>query len=162
MFHPRAACEFADALEAQWREIRREYLGIRGELIDWLEPELYDRGWKVFGLFDFPHGHPIAANIAKCPVTAALIAQHVRRHGAAGFSVLEPRTRIRPHQGYAGSFLRVHLPLDIPAGDCGLRVGGETRRWETGTVMVFDDRAEHEAWNETDQERVVLLLDFIP
>ena len=116
----------------------------------------------MFGLFDFPHGRPIDANIVKCPITAGLIARHAPKHGAAGFSVLEPRTRIRPHHGYQGEFLRVHLPLTIPAGDCGIRVGAETRRWETGTVTVFDDRAEHEAWNETDEERVVLLVDFIP
>ena len=162
MFHPRAAADFADALEAQWRAIRQEYLDIRAELIDWFEPELYDRGWKVFGLFDFPHGRPIDANIAKCPITAGLIATHVPRHGAAGFSVLQPQTRIRPHHGYAGDFLRVHLGLEIPGGDCGMTVAGETRRWQAGAVTVFDDRAEHAAWNLTDEDRVVLLLDFIP
>ena len=128
----------------------------------WFERELYGEGWQVFGLFDFPHGRPIATNVAKCPVTAALVAEHVPRHGAAGFSVLAPRTRIRPHVGYQGDFLRCHLGLEIPDGDCGLRVGDTTRRWEEGRVLVFDDRHDHEAWNMSDASRAVLLIDFVP
>ena len=155
-------CRFAAVLEAHWPTIRDEFRGVRHELIDWFERELYGEGWKVFGLFDFPHGRPIAANVAKCPVTASLIAEHVPRHGAAGFSVLAPRTRIRPHVGYQGDFLRCHLGLEIPDGDCGLRVGDTTRRWDEGRVLVFDDRADHEAWNMSDAPRAVLLIDFVP
>ncbi|MBI2322819.1 MAG: aspartyl/asparaginyl beta-hydroxylase domain-containing protein, partial [Chloroflexi bacterium] len=138
----------------------QEYLGITAELVDWHERKLYDQGWKVFGLFDFPGGAPLPENTRKCPVTASLVERHIPRHGAAGFSVLRPRTRIRPHQGYQGDFLRCHLGLRIPAGDCGLRVGDETRSWETGKAVIFDDRLDHEAWNLTDEERVVLLIDF--
>ena len=76
--------------------------------------------------------------------------------------MLSPRTRIRPHTGYQGDFLRCHLGLEIPQGDCGLRVGDTTRRWEESRVLVFDDRAEHEAWNMSDAPRVVLLIDFVP
>lgn len=162
MFHAPSACEFASVLERNWRSIRDDYHAVRHELIDWVERELYDEGWKVFGLFDFPHGRPIEANVAKCPTTAALIAEHIPRHGAAGFSVLAPRTRIRSHVGYQGQFLRCHLGLEVPPGDCALRVGEETRRWEAGRVLVFDDRVDHEAWNLTDEARAVLLVDFVP
>jgi len=41
-------------------------------------------------------------------------------------------------------------------------VAGETRRWQEGDVLVLDDRVEHEAWNLTAEERVVLLFDFVP
>lgn len=162
MFHPAGAFEFAAVLERRWPTVYQEYLGIRDALIDWFERELYDEGWKVFGLFDFPHGRAIDANVARCPVTAALVAEHLPTHGAAGFSVLKPHTRIRPHVGYQGDFLRCHLGLEIPAGDCGLTVAGETRRWEPGRVLVFDDRALHEAWNLTGEDRAVLLIDFVP
>jgi aspartyl/asparaginyl beta-hydroxylase (cupin superfamily) len=74
--------------------------------------------------------------------------------------VLRPGTRIQPHSGYQGPFLRCHLGLSVPAGDCGLRVGGETRAWREGETLVLDDRLEHEAWNLTSSERVVFLLDF--
>lgn len=162
MFRAVTACSFAPVLEQHWRTIRDEFHGIRDELVDWFERELYGEGWKVFGLFDFPHGRPIASNVARCPATAALIIEHAPRHGAAGFSVLAPRTRIRPHVGYQGNFLRCHLGLDVPDGDCGLRVGDVTRRWQEGHVLVFDDRADHEAWNMTGTPRAVLLIDFVP
>jgi beta-hydroxylase len=67
-----------------------------------------------------------------------------------------------PHRGYQGEFLRCHLGLEVPAGDCALRVGGEVRRWAEGRSLVFDDRLEHDAWNLTPHERVVLLIDFVP
>ena len=152
---------FAAPLEKDSQAVYDEYLGIQDQLIDWFEPELYGEGWKVFGLFDFPHGNPLAGNIRQCPRTAALIERHIPRHGAAGFSVLRPGTRIKPHVGYAGSFLRCHLGLRVPPGDCGLRLAGATRRWQEGKVLIFDDRFEHSAWNMTGEERVVLLVDFL-
>jgi beta-hydroxylase len=161
-FHDAARFAFVGELRRRWREIRDEYLGVRREAVDWEERELYGEGWKVYGLYDFPHGRPIAANIARCPLTARLVAEHVPGHGAAGFSVLQPGTRIQPHAGYQGPFLRCHLGLRVPPGNCGLRVGGETRAWREGEALVLDDRLEHEAWNLTAEERVVLLLDFVP
>ena len=83
-------------------------------------------------------------------------------HGAVGFSVLRADTRIASHQGYPGLFLRCHLGLEVPDGDCALKVGDEVRHWQTGKVLIFDDRLQHEAWNMTAQERVILLLDFVP
>ena len=57
----------------------------------------------------------------------------------------------------------MHVPLDIPSEDaskCGIRVGGETRRWTSGEPLVFDDTYEHETWNHTDTSRVILLMDL--
>jgi beta-hydroxylase len=161
-FYPSAAFPFAAVLERETERIRAEFHGVREQMIDWVERELYGEGWKVFGLFDFPHGAPLEAGVRACPHTAALIAEHVPTHGAAGFSLLRPGTRIQPHQGYQGRFLRCHLGLEIPAGDCGLRIEHETRRWEAGRTLIFDDRLTHEAWNLTAEERVVLLVDFVP
>jgi aspartyl/asparaginyl beta-hydroxylase (cupin superfamily) len=153
---------FTERLEQHWRAIYEEYLLIRGDLMDWHEKELYGSGWKIFGLFDFPRGQAIEANTAKCPFTSALVTKHVRNHGAVGFSVLKPRTKIKPHQGYQGEFLRCHLGLEVPDGDCALSVAGQTMQWRAGKVLVFDDRVTHEAWNLTDEERIILLVDFIP
>ena len=153
---------FAIVLERHWRRIHQEYLSVQTELVDWVERDLYGEGWQVYGLYDFPHGDVIAANTARCPFTADLLARHIPRHGAAGFSRLRPGTRILPHQGYQGSFLRCHLGLDIPPGDCTLEVDGETRQWANGGALIFDDRLQHAAWNLTEHARVVLLVDFIP
>jgi beta-hydroxylase len=161
VFYDSHQFEFTRPLEENYQAIYQEYLGIRAELIDWVETELYDQGWQVFGLFDFPHGRAIEENARRCPLTAELVEKYFGNHGAAGFSVLRPHTRINPHQGYQGDYLRCHLGLRIPAGDCALQVEDETRHWREGQVMVFDDRLWHRAWNNTDQERVILLVDFV-
>jgi aspartyl/asparaginyl beta-hydroxylase (cupin superfamily) len=81
----------------------------------------------------------------------------------AGFSRLAPGTHIKPHrgyEGYAGYVLRAHLGLDVPP-NCVIRVLDQTRGWDEGKCIVFDDSSEHEAWNFGDRPRTVLLLDFL-
>ena len=75
------------------------------------------------------------------------------------FSMLEPNGRIAPHTGITNARLIAHLPLIVP-GRCGFTVGGETRAWEEGKALVFDDMTVHEAWNAGDSTRVVLIADL--
>jgi aspartate beta-hydroxylase len=75
------------------------------------------------------------------------------------YSVLQPGAHIPPHTGVVNCRLVVHLPLIIPS-DCGIRVGSETRGWEEGNCIVFDDTFEHEAWNRSGHTRVVLIFDI--
>jgi aspartyl/asparaginyl beta-hydroxylase (cupin superfamily) len=74
-------------------------------------------------------------------------------------SVLRPGTHIAPHHGMLNTRLIVHVPL-IPAPDCTLRVGHETREWKAGEALVFDDSLEHEAWNRGPATRAVLLFEI--
>lgn len=161
-FHDAARFPFIAELERQWRDIHAEFLAVQDALIDYVEPDLYDQGWQVFGLWNLPHREPLTAGVQRCPRTAALIERLVPSHGAVAFSVLRPGTRIKPHQGKPGPYLRCHLGLEVPPGDCAIRVSGETRGWQEGRALVLDDRLEHEAWNLAQQRRVVLLFDFIP
>jgi len=59
--------------------------------------------------------------------------------------------------------LRFHLALLIPAPaeQCGIRVGSETRHWQEGKALIFDDTFMHEAWNHTGEKRVVLFVDIV-
>lgn len=82
-----------------------------------------------------------------------------RRSPSALFSALTPHTRIPAHTGVANFRLLVHLPLIVPPG-CRFRVGGETREWREGEAWVFDDTIEHEAWNDSDQRRVIFICDI--
>jgi aspartate beta-hydroxylase len=75
------------------------------------------------------------------------------------FSLLRPGAHIQPHHGFTNFRLICHLPLLVPDG-CGLRVGNEVRQWQEGKLLVFDDSIEHEAWNRSDQIRVILLFDI--
>jgi aspartyl/asparaginyl beta-hydroxylase (cupin superfamily) len=77
----------------------------------------------------------------------------------AMFSLLAPRTTIPPHVGVDNTRLVCHLPLVVPSG-CWFRVGAETRFWQEGKVLVFDDTIEHEATNPTDDLRIVLIFDI--
>lgn len=77
------------------------------------------------------------------------------------FSRLAPHTHIEPHEGYAGDIFRLHYGLKVPEGDqCYIRVGPETRSWKTGEFLMFSDLDNHEAWNNSDEERLVLIVDI--
>ena len=112
--------------------------------------------WRMFGLYLY--GKPFERNCALCPETAAALAR-VPNLVKAGFSCLEPGCRLHLHSGADRSHYRAHLGLLVPPGDCGLWVSGETRRWETGKMLMFDDTYPHEAWNETQEHRIVLIAD---
>jgi aspartyl/asparaginyl beta-hydroxylase (cupin superfamily) len=93
--------------------------------------------------------------------TLAAIGQpHVAgRSPNAMFSVLKPHTRIPPHTGVANTRLTCHLPLIVPDG-CRFRVGAQTREWRVGEAFVFDDTIEHEAMNDSDTPRIVMIFDI--
>ena len=115
-------------------------------------------------LFLYKDGTAFNDNIARCPRTVAALAQAPQvkipeRGPTAFFSRLEPKTRIPPHTGSTNTRLTVHLPLIVPPG-CGFRVGAEVREWQPGTALIFDDTIEHEAWNDSDQQRVILIFDI--
>jgi aspartyl/asparaginyl beta-hydroxylase (cupin superfamily) len=101
--------------------------------------------------------------IARCPRTwqAVQAAPQPRMTNSptAMFSLLRPGARIAPHSGTHNIRLTCHLPLIVPP-NCGFRVGNETREWEVGKLLIFDDTIEHEAWNESDRDRVVLIFDI--
>lgn len=118
--------------------------------------------WSAFHFYDM--GRPIAERCARAPGTMTAVrrlpqAEVDLRSPTAMFSVLQPKTRIPPHTGVANFRLVVHLPLVLPP-ECGFRVGGETREWRMGEAWVFDDTIEHEAWNDSDKLRVVLIFDI--
>jgi len=75
------------------------------------------------------------------------------------FSLLRAGARIAPHTGMHNTRLTCHLPLIVPP-NCGFRVGNEVRQWEQGTLLIFDDTIEHEAWNESSEDRIVLIFDI--
>ncbi len=117
--------------------------------------------WGAIFLWEF--GRPNPAIHAACPQTVAALEAFQRadipgRGPTAFFSLLKPRTRIPPHTGVTNIRSIVHLPLIVPQG-CGFRVGGETREWREGEAFVFDDTIEHEAWNDSDHLRAVLIFD---
>ncbi|HTS22630.1 MAG TPA: aspartyl/asparaginyl beta-hydroxylase domain-containing protein [Casimicrobiaceae bacterium] len=176
-FYPRGDFPWLDAIEAATDDIRAElvnvladgpatlqpYINIReGYPVDQWRELNHSRRWGVY--FLWREGVPIAEHIDRCPRTAAALREwprwEVPGYGpSAVFSILDAKTRIPPHTGVHNTRLTVHLPLIIPPG-CGFRVGGERREWIPGKAFVFDDSIEHEAWNDSDVPRAVLIFDI--
>lgn len=118
--------------------------------------------WKVSFLFE-AGGFKNQRNTDACPVTTSIIEAHRTMGGLGGisyFSCLGPAATVAPHSGSTNMRLRCHLGIEVPPGDCGIRVGGVQRGWEAARCMVFDDSFEHEAWNASSRRRVVLIVDF--
>ena len=121
----------------------------------------HSRRWSSY--FLWKDGRRQDQACARCPQTAALLERLpvCRQPGyapTAMFSALEARTHIPPHTGSTNVRLLAHLPLLLP-GPARFRVGNETRKWRMGEAWVFDDTIEHEAWNDADALRVILIFD---
>lgn len=117
--------------------------------------------WGAFHLWK--EGERFDAACARAPRTAALvealpIARIAGRAPNVFFSILKAGSHIPAHTGVTNVRSVVHLPLIVPEG-CAFRVGGETREWVEGRAFAFDDTIEHEAWNRSDRDRAVLIID---
>jgi len=175
-FHERGEFEWVQALEASTEVITAELKSVMEEAEGEFQPYIayqpgtpvnqwqelnHSKRWSSY--FLWRHGQPVAEHLARCPETArALGAVEMADIGGlcpnAIFSVLAPHTRIPPHHGETNARLIVHLPLVVPE-HCLYRVGFEQRRWKVGEVLIFDDSIEHEARNDSDEVRVVLIFD---
>jgi aspartate beta-hydroxylase len=176
-FFDRGDFPWLDAIEHQADEMRAELARVlvadRGGLqpyiaypdgvpLDQWRDLNKSRRWSAYFLWN--QGEAQRDHVAKCPVTAqavqrAPLCDVAARGPTAFFSVLDAGTRIPPHTGVTNTRLIVHLPLIVPPG-CGFRVGGETREWVPGQAWVFDDTIEHEAWNNSDTPRAILIFDI--
>ncbi|WP_405176988.1 aspartyl/asparaginyl beta-hydroxylase domain-containing protein [Nocardia sp. NBC_01377] len=119
-----------------------------------------DDKWKTY-IF-YAYGERSDANLGRCPDTARVLAE-IPGLKTAFFSILSPGKHIPAHTGPWSGVLRYHLGLRIPGpeGGCRIRVGDDIRPWVEGGSLIFDDTYNHEAWNDTDDIRVVLFVDFI-
>lgn len=158
---------WAPRLEESYREIRDELLRYRdaGAVLPAfsdISPEQYkisDRRWQSIMLLAY--GRPIAGYADAFARTRDLIAG-IPGLRTAMFSVFQPGARLAPHRGPYAGLLRYHLALIVPPvpEQCALVLNGKTRHWHEGESLLFDDTFEHEAWNESPTERVVLFLDI--
>lgn len=126
-----------------------------------VNPLLDNNDWSA--LFLCENGQMSDDVIARCPATwEALQVAPMRRitnSPTVMFSLLRPGARITAHTGTHNARLICHLPLIVPP-NCHFRVGNEVREWEVGKLLIFDDSIEHEAWNDSDEDRVVLIFDI--
>jgi aspartate beta-hydroxylase len=176
-FYPRELFPWMTRLEQAGEAMREELLAVLQEdsqsivpYIDYPEHRPLDqwqdlnrsRRWGAYFLWQDGAQH--IANQQRCPRTVAALKEiprfEVARRGpTAFFSVLDAHTHIPAHTGTSNVRLTVHMPLVIP-GSCRFRVGAETRDWVPGQAWAFDDTIEHEAWNDSDLPRAILIFDI--
>ena len=157
MFFDKNQFAFTANLESNWLLIRQELEQLDRNYFH-LEPSelIEQKGWKSFGMFSY--GRKCEHYCQLCPQTTKLL-RAIPGMTTAGFSALTAGAYIKPHASVLPDTLRCHLGLIIP-DDCAIRVGDETRTWQEGQCLVFDETVEHEAWNNSARTRIVLLIGF--
>jgi ornithine lipid ester-linked acyl 2-hydroxylase len=155
---------WAAALRAHWRAIRKEALAVTRNpeavpTLSSISPDHQrigaDQGWRSFFLIGY--GARIERNIARCPVTAGLLAR-IPGLNSGFFSVLRPGTHIPRHTGVTKGLVTCHLGLVVPPGPLRMKVDERELRWREGETLFFDDTYPHEVWNDTPGTRIVLLV----
>lgn len=176
--YPREMFEWAAEAEAATDRIRGELLSVMslhdGRFMPYVQKDAqasapgsawsrlnHSHDWDVYFLYN--QGERVDRHCEACPQTAAWLdslplVRIPGRGPTAFFSRLRAGAHIPPHHGATNTRLIVHLPLVVPP-DCAIRVGNDTHAWKPGELVFFDDTIEHEAWNRSDQDRVVLIFD---
>jgi beta-hydroxylase len=152
---------------AEWIKVQTELKAILSDaetipnhqdIIETAKPLTNDDKWLSH--FFYIYGQRFENQCRQCPDTTRLL-ESIPGMKTAFFSILSPGKRIPPHRGPYRGVMRYHLPLIVPrSGECGIRVGDQTAKFEEGVSLMFDDTYEHEVWNDTDETRVVLFLDI--
>lgn len=167
-YQDNSAFPFLGMFTDNWEKIRdeaREILKNRDAIPAFQEvsPDQHliatGKNWRTFFLYGF--GEKLPKNCAAAPFTASLL-EKVPNIEISWFSILSPGYHIPAHQGVTKGILRAHLGLIIPKQQekCRIRVDQQITHWKPGEIFVFDDTFEHEVWNDTDEERVILIFDF--
>lgn len=161
-FHDRGTCTGASELERAFDTVRDEALGLRGEDCVVYTPPSTTAKWSVYLFYHM--GVDVELLASRCPRTFALVKSLPRLcadypWGDVLFSMHSAKSHLRAHCSVVNLTLRCHVGIIIPP-DCEMRVGTETRTWKEGEGLLFEDSFEHEVWNRSDSDRLILIVDF--
>lgn len=153
-------------LESNFEAIREEAINLRDDArIDYssvLRGNSSPKTWTVYLLYHMGvRVEPVTGN---CPRTLAIthaLPRACLEYTWADyiFSAMNAGAHLRPHCSIDNVRVRIHLGVVIP-GQCSLRVATETRAWEEGKCLVFEDSFEHEVWNRSGSRRIVFIADL--
>lgn len=155
-------------LECNWKFIKQEgkklYSDLDDKSLNYLD--LYNinlgtedkKNWTTIPLRLF--GVDYNNNIDLCPRVKEILNKYPEIKTCI-FSIMSPGKIINPHVGPYDGLLRYQLALEIPKdGDCYLYVGNDKYYWVEGEGILFDECNLHGAVNNTNEERMVLLIDI--
>lgn len=161
---------FVDTSKLSWVSIiENNYHTIYDELKEFIEkkknddvflaryPTITEGYWGRLDLKFWNMIHPNAENFAKTMEVMDKVPNYTR----ITLNLLKPQSRIKPHNGENDAYFRGHLALKIPGSlpNVGMRVGDQFRSWEEGKVILFSDAQNHEAFNLSDDTRIVMVFD---
>ncbi|XP_039724795.1 aspartyl/asparaginyl beta-hydroxylase isoform X2 [Pteropus medius] len=157
--------ELVKTLERNWKLIRDEGLSVIDKAKGLFLPEdenLREKGdWSQFTLWQ--QGRKNENACKGVPKTCSLLDKFPEttgcRRGQIKYSVMHPGTHVWPHTGPTNCRLRMHLGLVIPKEGCRIRCANETKTWEEGKVLIFDDSFEHEVWQDATSFRLIFIVD---
>lgn len=166
--------EFYDPGKFNWvSNIINNYDAIRSEISDvvkrrkqempvYFNKSLVEKGtkWKTYSMMFW--NIPFKKQIRECAKTYSII-KDIPGIVSCSVSMLEAGSRIKPHRGDTNAIIRCHIPITIPGTlpENGFRVGTTTKEWREGELLLFNDAEEHEAWNLSGSDRVILIIDVI-
>ena len=160
-----AALPDAVILEQHYPIIRQELEQLLARRVGFQHYDEGDGGFdaentnKTWNVFYFRWDcREVEENHALCPRTSACLRSLPNLGTTAFFSALSGGGHLVAHSGPIGAVITVHLGLIVPTG-CHLRVGDETRQWQEGKCLAFQDTFEHEAKNPSERTRINLMLD---
>ena len=166
MFYDPKLFPFVEYLESHAETIRREVGQLSAkDFSGWDGAGTIEKPtrWTVLvfytGLEEGEPVQPVEKNCALCPETVEIV-DRIQGLRSAAISRLEAGKWVKPHVD-PRKVLRCHLGISIPE-ECGIRSGGQFRRWEEDKCLVMDATFVHEAWNRSDSDRLVLVVDVDP
>ena len=178
-WHDPARYPATKILEDNFATLRVEAEGLaRGPYVDYTAATVAPRSWKrpwtllapkpapkSWAVYLFYHlGVIVEPVTGDCPRTLAILnslpgACLEYTWGDFVFSAMDPGVHLPTHCSIDNIRVRIHLGIRIPKG-CTLRVGAETRTWQEGKCLTFEDSFEHEVYNRSGERRIVLIADL--
>ncbi len=162
------------ALEENWTSIREELNQILEQLNTVVYYEDVDKrysrdtgdektktkdSWKIEQFYLY--GQRIERGFKRSPETGKLL-EKIPGIQTALFSILQPKAHIKAHRGEYAGLLRCHLGLKVDSPEeCKIRVNNDFFHWREGEIFIFDHTHDHEAWNNSENIRVILIFDFV-
>ena len=132
------------------------------------QPQEGNYEWLNYGLLYF--GEEFTENVKLCPKTFELINDIKTDINICGFSWMFGGCLLQPHTditGLSSGSLAMHLGLSIPKPDncCRMIIKNEDGEYmymneENGKMFIFDATWEHYAYNLSNQDRLILYIDF--
>jgi hypothetical protein len=142
--------------------IKNELMQNIGVMNDWLLKDKNDKFYSKHTIIPI-YGYKKWSKYSKdFPITVGLI-KCIKDIETCCFLKLAKNARLDKHYGYNPSsnyILRNHLGLKVPQ-NCGMWVDNEIRMHVEGEWLTFDDSKLHTAFNNSGDDRYILLIDLL-